>query len=175
MLCQNNKAKAESVGLKWEDFKITDNSCAPHPPRKGLSRVRPAGCLCAELCSLQAGPRLLAARLARSHSLPRRKSVGLKWEDFKITDNSCAPHPPRKGLSRVRLAGCLCANLRSRESRTRTCQPPDLNVCVLCQEESRGGVGGAEVGRLRDHGQLLRATPSQEGPVQGAPCWLLVC
>ena len=34
------KAKAESVGLKWEDFKVTDNSCQPHPPRRGLSRVR---------------------------------------------------------------------------------------------------------------------------------------
>ena len=26
------KEHLQSVGLKWEDFKVTDNSCKPHPP-----------------------------------------------------------------------------------------------------------------------------------------------
>ena len=33
------KRQAESVGLKWEDFKITDNTCAPHPPKRGVAKV----------------------------------------------------------------------------------------------------------------------------------------
>lgn len=31
---------AESAGLKWADFKLTDNSCKPHPPKKDLVKVR---------------------------------------------------------------------------------------------------------------------------------------
>ena len=43
----------------------------------------------------------------RSPSLPEEylpqfkesvKKAGLKWEDFKVTDNSCGPHPEPKGL-----------------------------------------------------------------------------
>ena len=43
----------------------------------------------------------------RSPSLPDQylpqfkesvKKAGLKWEDFKVTDNSCSPHPEPKGL-----------------------------------------------------------------------------
>ena len=43
----------------------------------------------------------------RSPSLPEQylpqfkesvKKAGLKWEDFKVTDNSCGPHPEPKGL-----------------------------------------------------------------------------
>eukprot|EP00891_Asterochloris_glomerata_P009375 jgi/Astpho2/9375/Aster-01644 len=44
---------------------------------------------------------------SRSPSLPEQylpqfkesvKKAGLKWEDFKVTDNSCGPHPEPKGL-----------------------------------------------------------------------------
>lgn len=27
---------AEKVGLKWDEFIITDNTCPPHPPPKSL-------------------------------------------------------------------------------------------------------------------------------------------
>jgi violaxanthin de-epoxidase len=27
------KKAAEAVGLKWEDFTLTDNTCPPHPPQ----------------------------------------------------------------------------------------------------------------------------------------------
>eukprot|EP00877_Chromochloris_zofingiensis_P001790 jgi/Chrzof1/11611/Cz06g02070.t1 len=30
---------AESAGLKWADFKLTDNSCKPHPPKKDLVKA----------------------------------------------------------------------------------------------------------------------------------------
>jgi len=30
-------AALEKVGLKWADFKVTDNTCGPHPPRKTLA------------------------------------------------------------------------------------------------------------------------------------------
>ena len=33
-------AAVEGAGLKWSDFKVTDNSCKPHPPVKSLVRVR---------------------------------------------------------------------------------------------------------------------------------------
>eukprot|EP00878_Enallax_costatus_P018093 GHUV01019035.1.p1 GENE.GHUV01019035.1~~GHUV01019035.1.p1 ORF type:complete len:454 (+),score=105.01 GHUV01019035.1:192-1553(+) len=29
-------AAVEKVGMKWSDFKITDNTCPPHPPQKSL-------------------------------------------------------------------------------------------------------------------------------------------
>ena len=27
------------------------------------------------------------------------KKAGLKWEDFKVTDNTCGPHPPQESLA----------------------------------------------------------------------------
>jgi hypothetical protein len=36
-------AAVEGAGLKWSDFKITDNSCQPHPPTKNLVQVRAHG------------------------------------------------------------------------------------------------------------------------------------
>ena len=109
------KIQAESVGLKWEDFKITDSSCAPHPPRKRLS-----GCALPAACVLSSAQESLdlgcVSRQTCTVTFSVKKkvyaeSVGLKWETFKITDNSCAPHSPRKGLSRVRPAGCLLYTL----------------------------------------------------------------
>lgn len=29
-------AAVEKVGLKWDQFKVTDNSCPPHPPQESL-------------------------------------------------------------------------------------------------------------------------------------------
>ena len=45
--------------------------------------------------------------MCRASSLPEQyipeiseslKKAGLKWEDFKVTDNSCGPHPPQESL-----------------------------------------------------------------------------
>lgn len=35
-------AAVEGAGLKWSDFKVTDNSCQPHPPARSLVQVRAA-------------------------------------------------------------------------------------------------------------------------------------
>jgi hypothetical protein len=32
-------AAVEKVGFTWKDFTVTDNSCKPHPPPKGLVQV----------------------------------------------------------------------------------------------------------------------------------------
>ena len=43
------------------------------------------------------------------------QSVGLKWEDFKVTDNSCKPHPPAENpLIAVSLLICVCHMDQSR-------------------------------------------------------------
>ena len=34
------------------------------------------------------------------------KKAGLKWEDFKVTDNSCGPHPPQESLAQE-VSACL--------------------------------------------------------------------
>ena len=40
------------------------------------------------------------------------KKAGLKWEDFKVTDNSCGPHPPQETLAQeVRLSPVLHQSL----------------------------------------------------------------
>ena len=31
-------AALTKAGLKWEDFKVTDNSCGPHPPQESLAQ-----------------------------------------------------------------------------------------------------------------------------------------
>lgn len=36
------EAAASKAGLKWTDFQMTDNTCKPHPPAKGiLEKVAP--------------------------------------------------------------------------------------------------------------------------------------
>ena len=57
-------------------------------------------------------------RYRRAATLPEKyvpeikehlQSVGLKWEDFKVTDNSCKPHPPAENpLVAVSLPTCVC-------------------------------------------------------------------
>ena len=43
---------ARSVGLKWENFKVTDNSCKPHPrPEKRPGRVSQLNNLCHTSCT----------------------------------------------------------------------------------------------------------------------------
>ena len=46
--------------------------------------------------------------LCRASKLPEQyipeisealKKAGLKWEDFKVTDNTCGPHPPQESLA----------------------------------------------------------------------------
>ena len=32
---------AQAVGLNWEDFTVTDNTCKPHPSRPGFNLFRP--------------------------------------------------------------------------------------------------------------------------------------
>jgi hypothetical protein len=58
------KAAAESAGLKWEDFKATDNSCGPHPPKASLLQVRSAraaGSNATNSCGPPPTPKLLTA------------------------------------------------------------------------------------------------------------------
>ena len=47
-------------------------------------------------------------KLCRASKLPEQyipeisealKKAGLKWEDFKVTDNTCGPHPPQESLA----------------------------------------------------------------------------
>ncbi len=33
------RAAAAAVGLDWDKFTITDNSCGPHPPRRSVGDV----------------------------------------------------------------------------------------------------------------------------------------
>ena len=41
------KERLKPLGIKWEDFKLTNNSCGPHPPPVNpLERVRPARLHC---------------------------------------------------------------------------------------------------------------------------------
>ena len=53
--------------------------------------------------------------MRRASSLPEQyvpeisealKKAGLKWEDFKVTDNSCGPHPPQESLAQE-VCACL--------------------------------------------------------------------
>jgi hypothetical protein len=46
------KLAAESVGLDWDKFQVTNNSCGPHPPQKSLVvEVRAAPCQLACMCN----------------------------------------------------------------------------------------------------------------------------
>ena len=35
--------------------------------------------------------------------------AGLKWDDFKVTDNTCGPHPPQESLAEEVRSCCQCA------------------------------------------------------------------
>ncbi len=60
--------KLQTVGLKWSDFQVTDNSCKPHPPPTNP---------------------LIAVRLAhpvacQANMAEQTKRVGLKQEEWGV-------------------------------------------------------------------------------------------
>ena len=76
----------KKVGLKWEDFKVKDDTCLVpigYRPQWYLGWCR------ASKLPEQYIPEISEAV----------KKVGLKWEDFKVTDNTCGPHPPQESLA----------------------------------------------------------------------------
>ena len=70
-------AAVEKAGLKWSDFKVTDNSCPPHPPPSSPRRQGALALPCCALASLspscEAGAgtmlRLLHAQLKLQHGV----------------------------------------------------------------------------------------------------------
>ena len=78
------------------------------------------------------------------------QSVGLKWEDFKVTDNSCKPHPPaenplvavslliylmvqgRSSLEKAQLPGSLSAGSCNAHHRSRLCSDNDHELKGRC-------------------------------------------
>lgn len=60
---------------------------------------------------------LLSPALCRESTLPQEyipeisaavEKAGLKWSQFKVTDNSCPPHPPQESLvQEARFPFCL--------------------------------------------------------------------
>ncbi len=63
--------------------------------------------------------RLRRLLCCRSSTLPEQyipeisealTKAGLKWSDFKVTDNTCGPHPPQESLAQEVRACCIFAS-----------------------------------------------------------------
>ena len=65
--------------------------------------------------------RLRRLLCCRSSTLPEQyipeisealSKAGLKWSDFKVTDNTCGPHPPQESLAQeVRVCSIIASAL----------------------------------------------------------------
>ena len=65
------------------------------------------------------------------------KKAGLKWEDFKVTDNLCGPHPEPKGLLAKVSTQPGSGQVLLRLSLDWTCSPRGHQQTLSCMQGAR--------------------------------------